>query len=67
MPFLKLQMWTFANAGLNHMSNGHLRDPTLPLFTQRVLPFGVALDFKKLPGWPILEYNLSTFRLVKNT
>ena len=67
MPFLKLQMWTFANAGLNHMWNGRLRDPILPLFTQRVLPFGVALDFKKSPGWPILEYNLSTFRLAKNT
>merc|ERR550534_162794 len=67
MPCLKLQMWTFANAGPNPMSNGHLRDPILPLFTQRVLPFGVALDFKKSPGWPILVYNLSTIRLVKNT
>ena len=67
MPFPKLQMWTFANAGPNLILNGHPRDPILPLFTQRVLPFGVALDFKKSPGWPILVYNLSTFRLVKNT
>merc|ERR1719394_1831730 len=62
-PLLK----TSETDGQNLMLDGHLRGPILPLFTQRVLHYGVDLDFKKLQDWRTLVSSLLTIPLVKNT
>merc|ERR1711963_197619 len=67
MPCQKPLQKTSEIDGQNLMLDGHLRGPILPLCTQRVLHYGVDLDFKKLQGCRTLVSNLLTIPLVKNT